>query len=134
MSELYQQLKDDQLHYRKAGVQELAASLTTLIGEIQTEEKRGVAIDNAKVIAKVKKTISGLDEMIAIRPDDPHYRAEKEFLEEYIPTEMSEEEIRHAAIASGYTTIGGVMGYMKEHHAGHYDGKLAAKVIKETLG
>jgi len=133
--------------------------LNTLLGEIMTEEKKRTPpqIDDAGVIAVVTRFIAGLDQMIAALsqqmaekgyvvngvPDgDPLWtrleeaKREKRLLEAFVPTPLTEAEMRDAItgyIDAGHANIGAVMNALKADHAGRYDGKAASTVVREIL-
>lgn len=57
-------------------------------------------------------------------------------LEEFIPQQLTEDELR--ALVTELTdtydgNIGAIMSHLKEEYSGHYDGKTAASIIKEVL-
>lgn len=128
MSKLLDKLKADQLHYRKLGDKHAAQSLTTLIGELQTEEKRGTLVDDAKVTASIKKTIEGLKEV-----DSSMASMEITFLEEYLPKQLTEDQLRSIIESRHFSHIGEVMKELEQNYAGQYDGKLASQIAKEVL-
>jgi len=58
-------------------------------------------------------------------------------LEQYLPRQLGEEELR-AAVAgiiaeTGAEAMGAVMKELSARHGGAYDGKLASKVVREAL-
>jgi uncharacterized protein YqeY len=65
---------------------------------------------------------------------------ENEFLTQYLPSQMSEKEIREAVQVRLATLeelnmrlMGQTMQWLKDNHGGKYDGKLASKVVKGLL-
>ena len=58
-------------------------------------------------------------------------------LESYLPSQFSEDELRK--IVSDYVStteganMGSVMGYLKQHFGGQYDGKMASTVAKNAV-
>lgn len=68
-------------------------------------------------------------------------RAEIEIISEYLPKQMSDDEIKKAAAAvveeidaSGLKDMGRTMGALKERYSGVMDFKKASAVIKDLLG
>lgn len=68
-------------------------------------------------------------------------REEIAIIEEYLPQQMSDDEIRTATIelvkdieASGLKDMGRTMGALKERYAGVMDFKKASATVKELLG
>ncbi len=63
-------------------------------------------------------------------------RAEVEALEKYLPPQVGEDEIRsavRAAIASGATSMGPLMGRVNPQFKGRADGSMISRVAKEEL-
>ncbi len=63
-------------------------------------------------------------------------RAEVEALEKYLPAQVGEDEIRsavRAAIASGATSMGPLMGRVNPQFKGRADGSMISRVAKEEL-
>jgi uncharacterized protein YqeY len=63
-------------------------------------------------------------------------RAEAAALEQYLPAQASEEEIRaavRAAIAAGATSMGPLMGKVNPQFKGKADGSMISRVAKEEL-
>lgn len=108
-------------------------TLKTLLGEAQTKALRtGNPVDDALVAKLIKDFVKANNESIALRANEKLV-AENEILNQFLPKQMSEVEIRAAIESSGQTKIGGIMQYMKAHHDGTFDGKLASKLAREML-
>ncbi|MDQ2891360.1 MAG: GatB/YqeY domain-containing protein [Gemmatimonadota bacterium] len=63
-------------------------------------------------------------------------RAEVAALEKYLPAQVSEEEVRaavRAAIASGASSMGPLMGRVNPQFKGRTDGSLVSRIAKEEL-
>lgn len=116
--------------------------LSVIKGEIQTTEKNtGVEnMSDEDVMKILKKTVKSLKETNASFPSAQ--TAEELFIAEaYLPTQMSEEEVRTAVdeiIASMRTTLtvkemGKVMGQFNSKYAGLADGKLVSQAVKDAL-
>lgn len=63
-------------------------------------------------------------------------RGEAALLEQYLPAQMSDDEIRaavRAAVAGGATTIGAVMGKVNPQLRGRADGARISTIAKEEL-
>jgi len=56
----------------------------------------------------------------------------------YLPKQMSDEDLRkaieHFVKHNPGAGMGGVMKFLKDEHAGTYDGKKASQIAKEVLG
>ena len=116
--------------------------LSVIKGEIQTTEKNtGVEnMSDEDVMKILKKTVKSLKETNASFPSAQ--TAEELFIAEaYLPTQMSEEEVRTAVdeiIASMRTTLtvkemGKIMGQFNSKYAGLADGKLVSQAVKDAL-
>jgi uncharacterized protein YqeY len=116
--------------------------LSVIKGEIQTTEKNtGVEnMSDEDVMKILKKTVKSLKETNASFPSAQ--TAEELFIAEaYLPTQMSEEDVRTAVdeiIASMRTTLtvkemGKVMGQFNSKYAGLADGKLVSQAVKDAL-
>lgn len=63
-------------------------------------------------------------------------RGEAAALEQYLPAQVSEDEIRaavRAAIASGATSMGPLMGRVNPQFKGRTDGSVVSRIAKEEL-
>jgi uncharacterized protein YqeY len=107
--------------------------LTTLLGECENLAKRnGDEINDDLIIKLSKKFINSNNESIAVKADDKLVK-ENAILEEYLPKQLSESEIRDAITDSNQTSMGGIMGYLNKLHKGKFDGKLANKIAREFI-
>jgi uncharacterized protein YqeY len=139
---LLQQLKADSLTARKARDAATAASLTTLIGELETASKNsGHEPTDAEVTAAIKKTLKNIGESLEALKFSSDGRVlglmnEQKLFTAYLPKQLDEAELRSvvgAIIVTGAKTMGDVMKALKAQHDGQYDGKLASTVIKDLL-
>jgi len=144
---LLQQIKKDQLHARKAKNTSVAKSLTTLIGEAEMVGKNDGNREStdAEVIAVITKFVKNIKDLMSVCSQRLGAtfiaaQAEVDLLSTYLPTQMSEDELR-AAIQAHLVQLedisprmmGQVMKWLKENHAGQYDGGMASKIVKELL-
>jgi hypothetical protein len=145
---IIQKLNTDLLTARKARNSENITILSTVIGELNANAK---LVDGVKTVtdeeatALLKKHIKGIDEVLKYQPDNTKSQHEKTILSIYLPQMMSEDDLRntiHNFIkfyagagerADSLPTMGIVMKWLKDNHAGQYDGALASKIVKETL-
>lgn len=143
---LIQQIKKDQLTARKAKQSYQAIRLTTLIGEAEMIGKNAGNRETTddEVVVVIKKFIKNNLELInVVDPTSDGFAdaiKENELLSAYLPTQMSEDEIKTAVQKRIITLdelspklMGKIMAWLKENYAGQYDGKLASKVVKELL-
>lgn len=130
---LIDKIKADRIAFMKSKEKDKARYLSTLLGEIDTEAKRGQELTDALVIQKIKKTIKGLDETLKLQPKALSCLHEKAILNVYLPQMMSKETIQEEISLllkdKPNVNIGDVMKYFKNLHDGTYEPKL----VKETL-
>ena len=138
MSELADKIKADMLTARKARDTFTVKALSTLYGEVEgIAKKKNEPISDELVVATVKKFLANLKEsegqtgrldlLGAIR-------SEIELLEQYVPQQMDEDELRALLTAENPANIGAAMQFLKANYAGLYDGKMASQVAREVTG
>ena len=105
------------------------------LGVLKTEVSRNTKVPNDDiVIGKIKSMIKNAAATNSLS------EVELEILNQYLPTQLSEDELK-VIITEATTTLnvnnirgmGMVMGYLKTHYDGQYDGKLASNIIKTKL-
>lgn len=140
---LWERLQKESLEARKNRDNVRAGLLTTAIAQV-----KAIAIDDghraptdADVIRVVRQFLKNVEENLALAAQGKmdsaraeQYRQEKEILLSYLPQQMDAASLKAALEKSGAKNIGEFMKYLKLHHDGQYDGKLAAQVAKEVLG
>ena len=125
---MLKRIRTERATYRKNKETLNAEILTTLIGEIETEEKRnGIIFSDDDVIKVVQKFIKNINQTLAVHPTDI-LKYEKAFLEKYLPKQLSEEELK--IIASDFKIVGEYMKFLKQNYSGKYDSKFAMEVFK----
>lgn len=143
---LLAQIKQDQLSARKAKESLKATLLTTLIGEATSIGKNDGNRDStdAEVTATIKKFIKNINELLSVTQSDSAV-AEKAILEQYLPNQLSEEQlqilIEGIVITCSADTptgpirpkIGDVVKRLKAQYDGQYDGAVASRIIKAVL-
>lgn len=129
---LIEQLKADQVVARKARDKDTASSLTTVLGELETETYRGQELTDEFIIRKLKKDIENLKEL-----NTDSAQAEIVLLSGYLPKQMSEEELKstiESILADAeQPNIGTVMQTLKANYAGLYNGGDASRIAKGIL-
>ncbi len=140
---LLEKLKQESLQARKEKNQIKSSLLSTVLSQVKL-----LAIDDHHreptdhdVIQVVKKFLKNIEENIQLGEQgrltsDAYEQAlkEKEILLEYLPKQLSEEELKEIIRKSNAKNIGEVMKFLKENYPEQYDGKLASKLAKELLG
>jgi len=117
--------------------------LGTLIGEIEKKAKDDGqrAITDEDCISTIKKFIKNTEETIKIMEEQKSepilQMRELNILKDFLPKQLTVEELKEQVefflFNGGGANMGAIMKFLKEQHAGLYDGKLASEVIKEVL-
>ena len=140
---IYQNVKAKQLQARKDKQHPVyVATLTTLIGESSklSKDSHGGDPTDAEMIVTIKKFLKNISETLSHldknSEENLHLTTEKNQLEEFLPKQLSKEEIRLLIIGNGFDLadkkiMGSIMSFFKANHAGLYDAKLVQEVIKE---
>jgi uncharacterized protein YqeY len=106
-------------------------------------EKRAASLEDQELVGIVKREVKQRNETIDFARqggrDDTvaELQAEIAVLEDYLPKQLGEVELRAAietiAADTGATSIGPVMKELSQRYPGRYDGKLASTIAQETL-
>jgi len=136
-------IKKDQVQARKDRNAGAATLLTTLLGEASMVGKNagGRETTDDEVIAVVKKFIKNNNDTLAVIDNNSSgygdIENENELLNRYLPTQLSEDELRDiiAPLAEGKTMrdMGSIMKELKTNYTGLYDGGVASSIIKGML-
>lgn len=144
---LLAQIKSAQLQARKSRDHDKAASLTTLIADVEMIGKNaGRETTESEAVAVLKKFIKNAHEVARVAGD---YRdesasdkawAEITLYESFLPAQLSEEQLKDTVAslileltASTPKEMGKVMKVLKERYDGQFDGQLASATVKELL-
>lgn len=113
---------------------------------LQSEKSDGISLDDEQVIAVLSKEVKQRKESIVEfekgnRPDlVEQTKKEIDILFEYLPQQLSEDEIqeivREAVITVGANSIkdmGKVMAAVQPKVKGRADGKVVSRIVKEQL-
>ncbi len=118
-----------------------ARLLSTILADVRNREiEVGHELDDAEaveVLARAVKMRNEAAEQMASRPElADKERAEVEALKEYLPPQLSEEEIRRMvveAVDAGASNIGAVMGRVMPQLKGRADGREVNRIVREVL-
>lgn len=129
-------LKEDRMQARKDGVKIKANILTTLVGEVETNLKRDANFDVIKLIQKfVKNNEETLKSLGDIDSNvDNVLKTEIQILTEYLPKQLTKDEIRVIILNISKDTngnIGMIMKHFKENYSGQYDGRIVSTLVKD---
>jgi len=109
--------------------------LSTLYAEIFTQSKSGKEMTEEDEIKIIRKFVKNADETLAFDVSEDaklKLHEEKKILENYLPKQMSKEEIEKivdSLVADG-KTMKEIMPYFKEKYNGMYDGRAVSEVVK----
>ena len=141
---LIEKIKNAQLEARRNRNVSVAATLTTLISEIEMIGKNNQRdATDQEAVSVIQKFIKNIDltlEVLIPGPLRDSYITEKELLMQFQPTQMSEHELSNV-ISSMIKTlqnpsskdIGKIMSFLKTDYGSSYDGKLASQLVKTML-
>ncbi|MCS7205153.1 MAG: GatB/YqeY domain-containing protein [Leptospiraceae bacterium] len=140
---IVERIKKDSLQARKEKNELKSNLLTSVYSQAKTaaiNEGRREPNDQ-DLIQAIKKFLKSIEENIQLGKENQiskeNYEQalkEKEILMEYLPKQLSENELREIIKNSGAKNIGEAMKYLKEHYPDQYDGKTASQIAKEILG
>lgn len=106
-------------------------------------ERRGAPLAEEDIVQLVRREIRMREEAegFAAKAGRPELvqqnRAEREFLEAYVPAQLGagqlEEAIRKLATQPGARSLGAIMGGLREQFAGRFDGRQASEIARRVL-
>lgn len=124
-------LKRLHIEARKASDPIKSSIYGLMIGEVETVQKRtGKAVDIPTV---AKKLIKSNNETIALRGSDKKLEAENAALEELIPKQLTEEQLRDIIEGLKLMNVGHIMGALNATYKGQFDGRIASEIAKEYI-
>lgn len=131
------EIKLEQLKARKSRDKLRSDILTYLIGEIERQPSKDFS--DVGVTAVVKKVYKNLEKSLEVAYTDKQH-TELCIVNEFLPQALSEEELEEQVeiIVSDEEdyNMGSVMKKLKEYSVADgfdYDGKSAAKIVKDTI-
>ena len=127
---LKEQINADFIIAFKAKEMERKNFLGLLKGEIQNEEGRGTTTTDESVITILRKMEKSLK-----LTNNPESLVELSYMEPYLPSLMTEEQIRTIVLAykaAGLTNVGQIMGQFNKEHKGLADNKLVSSIVAEA--
>lgn len=122
---LIDKIREDRDIARKNKDSDKVILLGTLIGEIERNPNKDFS--DVAVIASVKKFLNNYD---SFGYKTPEIRKEIKIISSYLPRQLSREELVSLKEADNFASIKDWMAYLKNNHAGLYDGKMASEVFK----
>ena len=144
MSQLFTQIKQDQLAARKAKDQIQINLLTTLLGEILTSvDGDAIKVTDDICISIINKFVKNTNETIKLTGDtNTTAKLELHILNSYLPSKLSGLELievvasyteQHKASGkTGGALVGAVMKDMKTNYPNQYDAKDVKALVEEN--
>jgi uncharacterized protein len=113
--------------------------LTTVFSDIQKLQKEKVIVTDSHIEEIIQKFVKGLKENIKLgkkinSSQIEQYEKELEILQEYLPKQLTEEELNVIVknfYEAGKRNTGLIMKELKENYSGKYDGKKASTIAKD---
>ena len=127
---LKEQINVDFIKAFKAKEMERKNFLGLLKSEIQNEEGRGTVTTDGTVLIILRKMEKALK-----LTNNSESLVELSYMEPYLPSLMSEEQIRTIVKAykdAGLTNAGQIMGQFNKEHKGLADNKLVSNIVAEA--
>jgi uncharacterized protein YqeY len=132
---LIEKIKAEYLQARKSKDEVKVKLLSTFIGDAEMIGKNdgNRQTKDEEVVALAKKYVNNAKETMKHIEDPTICAQEISILNQYIPSQYTEEELKviiSACILTFGLNMGAVMKDLKTNHAGRYDGALASKIYK----
>ena len=134
---LFTKIKEDRINAFKEKSEIKKNILGCVLGDATKNNKDP---DDIIILSIIKKFVNNLEFSLSHLDHNDNlyvqYSLEKDILNEYLPKQISSNELTSFikyAISLGNNNIGSIMKYLKENYNGCYDGKMAGEIIKELL-
>lgn len=139
---LFEQIKKDRInHFKQRNTDAKSrvgySILGVLIGDSTKETKEP---NDEKIISLIKKFIENAKICKDNAKDDlTRFTSEKEIeiLSDYLPKQLTEDEIRNIIIVTfidaGSRNLGDIMKHFKNNFSGQYDGGLVSSIAKQVI-
>lgn len=138
MTTLFQHLNELKTAALKARDTLTFTKLGTVLGEakqIATKKENRDPTDE-EILGVIKKTLEGLAELIALEKDDAAKALlilERDMFQKFMPTQLSETEIKTLIENAALDNLGKIMGLFKKNFAGKYDGNVVRNLAEQFL-
>lgn len=135
---LVEQLKNDRMAFFKEGDKRSYMFLSTLVGDLESDQKRGIDINDGYVVKMIKKSVENAQTNFDLTGKDL-FQDEINFWQQYLPKQLSEDDLRNeiasiiANLDESNRNIGSVMSALKGSFDGQYDGKIASTLVRQAL-
>jgi uncharacterized protein YqeY len=138
---LKDRIRGDMNAARRQQDKDRARLFSTVLSDIRNREiEVGHELEDSEVVEVLSRAVKMRNEaaeQMASRPElADRERGEAEILKEYMPPQLSEEEIRslvQGAIDAGAQNVGAVMGRVMPEVKGRADGRAVNRIVREVL-
>lgn len=128
---LFEQIQKDRQAARVAQEPVASSILTVLVGEVE-RLKGKEAITDERIVRIIKKMISDNEQVILVSKVHGTQllaNMENELLLNYVPKQLTEEEIAVIIASNDLNSMKEVMAFMKTNYEGRYDGKMVSQLF-----
>lgn len=137
---LIEKLEKDKLQAMKNKDSVKKSILSIAISDAVQASKREASgpVSDEQVFSALKKIRKGSEENFE-RSKEQIYANEMAIIDQYLPRQMSETELREVisnflkTLPEDQKVIGSIMKYLTTNYKGLYDGRLASSIAKELL-
>jgi uncharacterized protein YqeY len=149
MANFIDQLKSDALETRRLAMANSqdrslrvkASLLTTVISEAERvgKDAGGRAPSDEEVVTVLRKFAKNVDATLALQPDDARATQESGILSDYLPTPLTDDEVRTALTDApawldlSMKNMKAVMEYMNSLSPGRITGQQLAAILKDGV-
>lgn len=136
-------IKEDLTYARKAGIKDKVGFLSMLYSDammIAKNKKKELPSDE-ECISVIKKIMKGCKDTVAHLEKVPHlnrdyaaiynHDCEIEILYDYLPKQLTKEELMILLEEQDISNIGQTMKFFKDNYPNQYDGKYLSSLIRE---
>jgi hypothetical protein len=123
-------IKAQYMAERKANNKVLVGVMSTFIGDLESNEKRGFKVDSAIIYSLAKKYLANVKEFRETNPSVEQIEKlniEENWLTSLLPKSLSNERL--IELANQFVNLGDFMKHLKSEYAGQYDGKVANQIF-----
>jgi uncharacterized protein YqeY len=130
----YTDIKELYTTVRKARDKVSTSILRLVLGELDTDAKRGIELSDEFIVGKIKKMVENINFCISkTKGDTETLKKEVVCLEQFLPKQLNEYQLFDIISNNNPSNIGEAMKFLTKNYLGEYNGKLAKKVVLEYL-
>jgi len=133
---MIKKIKDRSLEFRKSkdiNSKLYSTLLSEVLAEAKKENREPVDADFILVIKKIVKNNTNFINSIKDKSKIEELTSENNELTQWLPKQLTEDELENIINELKPTNIGLAMKYLKENYDGRYDGKIASLVFRRFI-